>query len=270
MDSNKAIELLKKAMDITLQDILLFTDNLTVGIQAEYLLTVNVAKEIAKLNRYYADQYMIYLEKKTMHFARQCLPAIVRGKPRLTEGLSTIQTLKERQKNTRLLNFKQVDTKHRTGKIDVVIYQHPKNAQLGEQPLCAIELKSFNPPKNKIIADLERNLFFLNLKANTGGSALSYTLFGALHWNKKICIHDKDKHKRSLDQKYDQILRHLKLNNPHIIFRKEIFTLSQSDGAVEIEGVDLDRGAIIETLDTSTKHHFMGVIICFEKAQESK
>lgn len=266
MEASKAVELLKEAMNITLQDILLFTDNPTVGIQAEYLLTVNVAKEIAKLNRYYADPYIIYLEKKTTHFARQCLPAIVWGKARLTDGLSRIQALKERQKNTRLLNFKQVDTKHRTGKIDVAIYQHPKNGQLGEQPLCAIELKSFNPSKNKIIADLERNLFFLNLKANTGDSALPYTLFGALHWNKKINRHDECKHKRSLDQKYDQILSYLKLNNPHIIFRKEIFTLSQSEGTVEIEDVDLDREAIIETLDTSTKHYFIGVIICFEKA----
>lgn len=265
MDANNAIELLKKAMNITLKEVLLFTNNPINGIQAEYLLTVNVAKEIAKLNYYDADPYIISLEKKTLCFARQCLPAISWVKSNSNDSLTSIQNLKERQKNTRLLNFKQVDTKHRSGKIDIVVCKNPANGQFSEQPLCAIELKSFNPPKHKIIADLERNLFFLNLKANTGNSILSYTLFAALHWNKKTNVNDNEKHKINLDKKYEEIFVSFRLNNPDITMRKEIFSLSRSVGTVEVDDIDIENDIIIESLDSSTKHHFMGAIICFEK-----
>lgn len=265
MDANHALELLKKAMNITLDDVLLFTNNPINGIQAEYLLTVNVAKEIAKLNDYDANPYIISLEKKTMCFVRQCLPAILWGKPYLNDRLTDIQKLKERTKNTKMLNFKHVDTKHRNGKVDIVVYENATHGQFGEQPLCAIELKSFNPPKGKIIADLERNLFFLKLKANTGTSVLRYTLFAALHWNKKFNINENEKHKINLDKRYEEILVTLRQKNQDIIIRKEIFSLSKSVGTVEIEDIDIENDTAIESLDSSTKHHFMGVIVCFEK-----
>lgn len=57
VEADKAVNLIKKAMHTTLKNILLFTNNPTNGIQAEYLLTVNVAKEFAKLNRADADPY---------------------------------------------------------------------------------------------------------------------------------------------------------------------------------------------------------------------
>lgn len=163
MDANHAAELLKKAMNITLEEVLLFTNNPTNGIQAEYLLTVNVAKEIAKLNHQDAEPHIISLEQKTMNFARHCLPAIRWGKLNSNDdGLTNIQKLKERSKWLKLLNFKHIDSTHRTGKVDIAIYlQADSNkGQFGLQTLCAIELKSFNPVNNKIIADLERNLFF--------------------------------------------------------------------------------------------------------------
>lgn len=266
VEVNKTIQLIEDAMKTTLSDILVFTDNPTNGIQAEYLLTVNVAKEIAKLNQADADPYIIHLEQKTENFAKQCLPAIVWGKPILDDKLSPIQKLNERQKRTKLLNIKQVKMLHRKGKVDIAVYQHPANGQFGKQPLCIIEVKSFNPPTNKIIADLERNLFFLSLKCNTGESVLNYTIFAALHWNKKNNIEDENKHKINLDKKYEKILKSLTLSNPHITMNHKVFSLSKSIGRLDIEGIDVEEDKIIQSLDKSTRHHFMGALIYFEKS----
>lgn len=147
----------------------------------------------------------------------------------------------------------------------MVICQRPANGHFGNKPLCAIELKSFNPSKNKIIADLERNLFSLNLKANTGDSILSYTVLAALHWNKRIDIENNEQHKREVKEKYEKILTDFKLENTNISVSKDIFALSKSRGTVDIGSFELKTNTIVESLDTSTQHHFTGSILCFIK-----
>ncbi|MFW1927527.1 hypothetical protein [Acinetobacter ursingii] len=271
MNISDLMRLIKNAMNLSLGDILLFTDNPINGIQAEYLFTVNVAKEIAKLNQENADPYTIFLEQPTLKFARQCLPSIVQGKSEVQDNqLTDFQRMKARKERTRLLNFKQVNKEHRTGKIDIAVYKKSVDIFFGKyQPVCAIELKSFNPPKNKIIADLERNLFFLNLKGNTGESMLNCTFFAALHWNKKISVENDEKQKEILNEKYEKITTPLKLNNPHIIVHKEIFSLSKSIGEIEIEHIDIENDKVIESIHTSTKHNFMGTIICFERNSQN-
>lgn len=271
MNISDLMRLIKNAMNLSLEDILLFTDNPMNGIQAEYVFTVNVAKEIAKLNQENADPYTIVLEQQTIKFARQCLPSIVQGKSEIQDNeLTAFQRVKARKEQTKFLNFKQVNKKHRTGKIDVVVYKKSVDIFLGKyQPVCVIELKSFNPPKNKIVADLERNVFFLSLKGNTGESMLNCTFFAALHWNKKISVENDEKQKEILNKKYEKILTPLKLNNPHIIVHKEIFSLSKSIGEIEIDDIDVENDKVIESIDTSTKHHFMGAIICFEKNRQN-
>ena len=272
MQTQQVIQFIKTAMKKTLSDTLLFTNNPTNGVQTEYLLTVNVAQQIATLNHTDAEPYFISLEQNTIQFARQCLPAIVWGQSDTQDRkLTSIQRLKESSKRTKLLNFKQVNRTHRTGRIDIAIYQKPKSntGQISLQPLCAIELKSFNPAKNKIIADLERNLFFLKLKGNTGESILSYTVFAALHWNKRINVQDEEQHKVNLNKKYDEILNFLQPSCEHIDISKEVFILSKSMGTVEIEDVNLDTNEFFESLDTTTRHHFCGVIVCFRPTQNT-
>lgn len=267
MEVNKIIQLIENAMKTTLSDILRFTDNPTNGIQSKYLLMVNVAKEIGKLNKGNADPYTISLKQQTLKFARQCLPSIVQGNSNVQDNeLTGFQEMKARQERTRSLNFKQVNTVHRIGKIDIAIYKKSVDIFFGKyQPVCAIEIKSFNPPDNKIIADLERNLFFLNLKGNTGETVLNYTFFAALHWSKKINIEEDEKHKINLDRKYEKILAPFKSNNPYITVYKEILSLSKSVGNIEIKDVDVETDLITQSVDTSTRHHFMGAIIGFNK-----
>ena len=40
-------------------------------------------------------------------------------------------------------------------------------------------------------------------------------------------------------------------------------------GTVEIEDVNLDTNEFFESLDTTTRHHFCGVIVCFRPTQNT-
>lgn len=64
-----------------------------------------------------------------------------------------------------------------------------------------------------------------------------------------------------MNKKYEKIITPLKLNNPHIIVHKEIFSLSKSIEEIEIEHIDVENDKVIVSIDTSTKHNFLGTII---------
>lgn len=239
---NIAVE---KAMNKTLKDIEVFVDDLTEGVQAEYLFTVNVAKELSTYNDLPGFPYKIRLERKAKNFARECLPKVKRvGSP-------------WKKNSTELL--KEIPKNYREGKIDLAVYKDNVTLHFSDYPLCAIELKAFNPQKSKIIADLERNLAFLNLKANTGESVLEFTIFAAFHWCKRISIGEDQKHIENLKQKYEKIFSELSKFTSIKLHEPNIFTLSSSLGVVE--HVDEETAEI----NTSTKHHFSGVIITFSK-----
>lgn len=158
---------LVKAMKRACDDMLRFSGEPAKRLNAEYLFTVAVAKELAGLNRYHGDPYRIYLEKKTRDFAKDCLHPVKFGNS-MQRGSITRRT--------------GVPKLSRNGRIDVAVYEDvPNNGYLGHQPICAIELKGFNPARALVLEDLKRNLEYFSVKGNTGSSVLGTALFGALH-----------------------------------------------------------------------------------------
>lgn len=225
------------------EDMLNFTDEPSRRINAEYLFTVNVAKAINRLNSYHGDPYRIFLEKSTKHFARDCLKPVVFGHP--LERRSTVF-----RKDTLRIE--------RNGRIDIAVYTDvSNNGYMGEQPLCAIELKGFNPQRKLVINDLKRNLAYLRVSGNTGSSVLGFSLFAALH--------DFDKHDSEAHVQENEAQVH----NLYKVWLAQLGNMSDIKASIEaftvrkeLLGRVTDEGEY-EVLDSAARHHFVGVIVCF-------
>ena len=231
------------AMKFACDDMLRFSGDPTRRINAEYLFTVAVAKQLDKLNSHYGEPYQIFLEKKTRDFARDCIPPVRFGNP-MQKGSSRIRK-----------GFPKID---RNGRIDVAIYQViPNNDYLGPQPVCAIELKGFNPTKNLVLKDLKRNLEFFSLTGSTGASVLCTTLFGALHSWSNIATECEEKKKyEALRAQYEGWLSQLqKVSNVN-----SAVTVHEIRKNLEGEVVE-DGGYLV--LDTDCRHNFAGIIVEF-------
>jgi hypothetical protein len=209
-------------------------------IDTEYLFTVNVAKAISKLNDYPADPYRIFLEKGTKEFARDCLNPVVFGHS-LKRG-STI--FRKEKPNSR-----------RNGRIDVAVY---KNGYFDDgRPLCAIELKAFNPPRKLVIDDLKRNLEYFRISGVTGNGALEFAIFAAFHAFTK---HEDERqvqcNERETKKRYEKWLSELGRTDD-VSIDIETFTVSKELLGEVVNEVDH------QVLDTSVRHHFVGVIVRF-------
>nr|WP_314530168.1 hypothetical protein [uncultured Pseudomonas sp.] len=237
----------KDAMAAACNDMLRFSDEPAREINAEYLLTVNVAKAIDELNMQPADPYKIYIEKHTRDFARDCLHPILFGKP-LVRNSSVFRKGRPSIK--------------RNGRIDVVVYYNdPLTTYFGTQPLCAIELKGFNPSRTLVVADLQRNLEFHKVVGDTGESVLPFSLFSALH---------------SFNSTYDEAGLRANLTKVHSFYKSlfpQVGDLSGHELTIrtftvshDLIGRVLDEGEEHEALDTDARHHFVGAIVLCLKA----
>lgn len=238
-------EQLKKAMVAACNDMLMFEGSRSRKIKTEYLFTVNVAKAITKLNCGDADPYRVCLEMDAKAFARDCIKPILKGNP-LIRGSTIFRSA--------------VTPIDRPGRIDVAIYINDasNNSYQGTPPLCAIELKAFNPSRTVVLKDLRRNLQYLRLSGSTGRSVLPYTFFAALHAVNKIANNEQ------------QLIHNTKeIKDRYSRWLAELGTLS--DINVEVDSFTLSSELIGETshdgyrevLDRDSRHHFIGVIICF-------
>lgn len=224
-------------------DTLNFTDDPAARFGAEYLFTVNVAKEIGKLNGPDADPYQIYIEASVNKVARDCLPLVKRGNP-MVRGSSILR--------------KGVPFMERKGRVDIAVYTDvmPFKSN-GNTPFCIIELKSFNPNRKLIIKDLKRNLEFLNLSGPTGKSFVEVGLFSAVHSvppkNDGIRL---DRQENKIKQNYNRLISEIGCLNG-IETDIQMFTLSKDvEGRIQC---DIDEYYI----DTDSKHLFIGVIVIF-------
>jgi len=127
---------------------------------AEYLLTVNVAKKIKELNTGFGFPYKIRLEYCTKLFATAC--TLLFGKVPAANFLGYKSIV-------RCSN----DTE-RSGEIDVAVYEKSYGINV---PVCAIEVKGFNPAKKGIQQDLKRNAEYFGLISPIGKSILRFTFF---------------------------------------------------------------------------------------------
>ena len=238
-------EKVKKAMLQACNDVLEFTDKADKKINAEYLFTVNVAKSVKELNSQPGDPYKIYLEKNTKHFAKDCLKPYIPGSP-LVKGSSTF-----------LKSTPKID---RNGRIDVAIYADiPDDGYFGEQPLCAIELKGFSPKRNLVISDLKRNLEYFRVSGNTGDSVLNFALFASFIKYKKFENDDRissnEIKAKSLYQNYLSELGNI--DDIDVII--ETFTVRKDTTGKVYDYLEYSE------IDTKSKHHFIGIMICFKR-----
>ncbi|MDC5821670.1 hypothetical protein OPW19_17800 [Vibrio europaeus] len=226
------------------EDMFRFSGERGKPINAEYLFTVAVAREIDKLNSFYGDPYKIFLEKSRKELSRDCLPPMKRGNP--WQRGSTV--FRERKPA--------INTKERA---DIAVYENVVNSShMTHQPICVIELKGFNPPRKLVIKDLKRNLEYFNITGKTGNSVIQSTLFSALYSYSKVKNEAEEiERKQYLEQQYNSWL-------------SEVGNLSSLDVNVCAHTISSDYlGEIVDeagvdVLDTSTIHHFMGIIVEFK------
>lgn len=233
------VNAMKRACD----DMLRFTGEPARQLNAEYLFTVAVARQIDSLNGYYGEPCRIYLEKKTREFARDCLHPIKFGTP-LQRGSARIR--------------RGAPALSRNGRIDIAVYEDiPNNGYLGDQPICAIELKGFNPTRKLVLKDLKRNLEFFYLSGRTGGSVIESALFGALHaWSTVGSKAEEERKALDIKSKYENWLSELP-DSPSVEKRVSTHQIRQ-----DLEGEVTEQGEYSE-LNSDTIHNFVGVIVEF-------
>ncbi len=224
------------------EDMLRFSGEPARPINAEYLFTVAVAREIDKLNSYYGDPYRIYLEKSTKKFTRDCLLPIKFGNP-MKRDSSIIRRA-----------IPKIDN----GRIDIAVYQEiSKNGYLGYQPVCAIELKGFNPVRSLVLKDLKRNLRYFEVTGDTGGSVLTSTIFAALHcWDKTEDEYEENKKVEKIENLYRSWLSEL-CHSPSVDTLVKAHSISKDLEGEVVEEVEY------QVLNTDTIHHFVGVTVEF-------
>ena len=148
----KTIEGLNTSCD----EIVSFTENHALPVNAEYLLTVNIAKSIATLNRSLGWPLKIYLEYPANKFFEKCFPMT---RSIISRSFPQGQTV-----------FRQSPTLDRPGRIDIAV---PRDGQQDCIPMCSIEVKGFNPPKEIVCDDIRRNMAYF-ADANTGRSQIEF------------------------------------------------------------------------------------------------
>lgn len=243
IQKNEVTAAIKIGMDRACADMYSFTDRQGLAFNAEYLFTVATAKAIDKHNFLPAHAFEVRIEHATRKFARDCLPPFKRGHPMV--------------RGSTLLRGKVSPKIERPGRIDIAVYYEPTHPlALGRVPLCAIELKGFDPARALVLQDLRRNLQLMRVVGPTGPSYLKFTSFAALH----SVAEPKDtasEHKAIL-KKYNKWMAGLPSRND-VVETVETFTVScEPDGTVSEELEE-------KVIDTSSRHHFIGVIVTFAR-----
>lgn len=233
------IEKIEKAMKFACAQSELFTDSISEVIAAEYLFTVSVASSIAELNGAPGGPYIIRIERDVATFTADCMPPIKFNYTGVGQNI-----------------IRRDDPKiDRPGRIDVAVYiDPPSSIYWGWQPLCAIEVKGFDPNFEDVIADLKRNLTFLRVKGATGGSVIDFTAFAAFHSYNRLGDNDLIKNELRVRKKYERYLARLGCLLD-IKLEVRVSTVSVEQVGTVIQGVDYDE------LDPSSKHHFVGAIV---------
>jgi len=161
------------------KDAFRFTGVINEQIEPEYIVTVNIAKQLNEINSDnsgFGTPLIIKVEEDTTTFASECVPL------ELWEDIF----------NSKLRDAHNAD---RNGKIDIAVYETivPTNFE-NRVPKCPIEVKKFNPPKSEIIKDLLRNLDYFKISDKTGENRLDKAYLTCLHHDKDcLFVSNKDK-----------------------------------------------------------------------------
>lgn len=237
------IEKIKQAMTRSCRDMLEFTDEPSREFNAEYLFTVNAVKSINELNGPDADPFKIYLERSTKTFAQDCIHPVKWGKFKVTPTIFR----------------RKIPNINRPGRVDIAIYyDKPMSRYFGTQPLCAIEIKGFNPQRKVVIEDLKRNLELLRASGETGNSVLQFTIFSALHSFKNFDSPNvENTNLNFVKTRYLKWFSELGALND-VTYQLDVSTISKDLNGRTIEHHEDD----IE-VDLQSRHHFVGVTLIF-------
>jgi len=238
------LEKVKEGAKNACEDMLFFTDQPSVRVNAEYLFTVNVAKSISRLNFSSGDPYSIYIERKTKIFSEDCIPPVKFGHP---------------SKRGSTIFRNSVVPVERNGRIDVSIYEDQKNTgYIGKKPICAIEVKGFNPSRKKVLEDLKRNLGYFELSGATGPSVIDFAVFVSAHFFKKTDAAGANKREEKVKRRYAEILSEVGVDRS-VEFDLSLFPISHlAEGRVVDEGEE-------NVLYAEDRHHYIGVLIVFNR-----
>jgi len=240
----KILAALEKALRQSCTDAHIFTGDETSLIAAEYLVTVNAAKEIGDVNDMGGDPYKIHLEHKTSVFSNACPPRIGRigGK-----GLDRFRTFLSKAQYKKIF---------RSGRIDIAIYK--KSNQILDVPLCAIEVKGFKPSRRNVIKDLKRNAEYFSCNDETGNSQISFTCFVALqnYGTTKTDLKAEMNLSRTRD-KYEKYIADSNLPNN---IDHDVYTFPIRRGETPSQGEPYNEEV---GLEGNEEYQFIGVIVTF-------
>ena len=239
---NDVIEHVKKGLEGGCQNMLMFTDKPAERVNAEYLFTVNIAQSFGNMLYSDGDPYRIYLEKSRDDFSKDCVPALLEGDARIRR-VSVMRGELERPIK---------------GRIDIVVYDNRTiKGYYGLIPVCAIEVKGFNPPKALVLCDLKRNLEYFYVRANTGESAIEFTLFVAIEYSTECDVVGAASRRKDIKEKYEKYVEVLCIGND-VNSVLDVFDVSHDpDGRV------YDYEDYVPVINTSDRHHYIGVVVCF-------
>ena len=234
-------EAVRDGMRQACSDSLVFSEDETRQIDAEYLLTVNVAKSIAKLNTAFGDPYRIFAERQTRRFCDDCIPLVKRLPAADLIGRTDIL-------RTPGCNVS------RNGRIDICIYR--SRSGFDDVPVCAIELKRFGCTSQPAIDDLIRNSEYFGLSGPTGDSRIEFTVFGSLEsYPKSLTQEDFERDLAAAKDFYTGLLKSL---NPRATFSANVDAFTVRSG---LEVSDCDDGEKV----LESNHHFAGVLVTFAR-----
>lgn len=166
MLESKIVTKIIEGMISSLSDAMYLSENFSAIVKTEYLITVNIAQKISELGPLRgSERICTFLEVKTKEFASSCVPIFKKTVNPLNNLPSTL-----------LRKFKNTG---RNGRIDIAVYC--SGSSLLNKAVCAIEVKGFNPSRNYVIKDLERNAEYFGLYCKTGRSIIEFTAFCAFY-----------------------------------------------------------------------------------------
>lgn len=154
----KILDGLRAACD----DTVLFTEDFSRPIDAEYLASVYVAKKISTLNSGLGFPLKIFLEKSAGEFKATCAPMV--------------KSIPAANFTGRELVFRDQPSIDRPGRIDVAVM---RDGPVDTIPICAIELKAFNFSRENVVADLQRNTEYFK-GGLTGASRVEFTVLAVI------------------------------------------------------------------------------------------
>ena len=241
----KIIGEIKTAMQSACAQTELFTDAIAEPIAAEYLFTVEVAKAVAELNLLPGDPYVIRVERDAEIFATDCLKPMVPGPG---DGI-----------HRKMIFRRSKPEVGRKGRIDVTVYvDKPGSGYWGYQPLCAIEVKGFNPSKDLVLEDLRRNLCFLKVTGDTGDSVLEFAIFAAFHSYRRVTDAAVVFREGEVKRRYDGYVKELDDLSGIVVDVQAVRVSLEQQGTI-VEGIDYDE------IDPSAKHHIVGAIVVMSR-----